>query len=247
MADTDTHEWASFEVDDITYVFDITFLTSNWTCIWGKGCKGVHEEDATELDQGCCSHGAHFTDKADRKRTQKFIDRLTDDQWQFKAEAEEAGKIILKNEDGDWVSLIHDGACILHNRPGFAGGSGCALHGAALAAGERPLDWKPEVCWQLPLRIDHHLDDYEHETYTLREWKRRDWGEGGNDFHWWCTDAPDAFVGREAVFETLHDEIVEMVGEAPYAALVDFIRARDRQVPVEHPAVRRRTDTRRTA
>ena len=57
------------------------------------------------------------------------------------------------------------------------------------AAGERPIDWKPDVCWQLPLRLQEHTDDHGHVTSTLREWKRRDWGEGGHEFHWWCTDS----------------------------------------------------------
>ena len=85
--------------------------------------------------------------------------------------------------------------------PGFASGKGCALHSAALAEGERFIDWKPEVCWQLPLRLEHHYDDNSHLVYTLREWKRRDWGEGGADLHWWCTDGPEAFVGHEPVYD----------------------------------------------
>ena len=48
----------------------------------------------------------------------------------------------------------------------------------ALEAGERPMDWKPNVCWQLPLRLDDHTDDNGYVTSTLREWKRRDWGAG---------------------------------------------------------------------
>ncbi len=59
---------------------------------------------------------------------------------------------------------------------------------------DSPMDCKPEVCWQLPLRLTHHLDEVEHSTHTLREWKRRDWGEGGAEFHWWCTEGPEAFV-----------------------------------------------------
>ena len=44
-------------------------------------------------------------------------------------------------------------ACIFHNRPDFpAGGYGCALHGLALAEGVEPLEPKPDVCWQLPIR-----------------------------------------------------------------------------------------------
>ena len=111
------------------------------------------------------------------------------------------------------------------NRPGFAGGPGCALHAAALAAGDRPLDWKPNVCWQLPLRRDDATDGYGHETSTIREWKRRDWGEGGDDFHWWCTDSSEAFVEKRPVWQTMGDEIEAMTGPAVYAKLAAFLRA----------------------
>ena len=53
-------------------------------------------------------------------------------------------------------------------------GPGYTLHRATLEAGERPMDWKPNVCWQLPLRLENHTDDNGHLTSTLREWKRRD-------------------------------------------------------------------------
>ena len=112
------------------------------------------------------------------------------------------------------VTRLVDDACIFLNRPGFAGGAGCALHIAALEAGERPLDWKPNVCWQVPIRLEHATDENGHLTSRLREWKRRDWGEGGAEFHWWCTESPEAFVGAEPVYVTSRDEIVELVGQA---------------------------------
>ena len=40
--------------------FEREFLESNWTCLFGRGCKGILDHDATELNQGCCSLGAHF-------------------------------------------------------------------------------------------------------------------------------------------------------------------------------------------
>jgi len=116
---------------------------------------------------------------------------------------------------------------------------GCAFHIAALEAGERVLDWKPDVCWQLPLRVDNHTDAYGHVTSILREWKRRDWGEGGFEFHWWCTDSPKAFVGRQPVYEYLRDEISELVGPSVYALLARELRDRRRRVALPHPAVRR--------
>ena len=42
----------------VTWRFDDAFLTSNWTCIWGRGCLGILDEPAPELGQGCCSVGA---------------------------------------------------------------------------------------------------------------------------------------------------------------------------------------------
>jgi hypothetical protein len=112
-----------------------------------------------------------------------------------------------------------------------------------LEAGERPLDWKPDVCWQLPLRLSEESDSHGHVTSTLREWKRRDWGAGGAEFHWWCTDSPDAFVGAEPVYEYLRDEIVEMIGEVPYRMLVEHLetraaRAGGHEVFLPHPALR---------
>lgn len=232
-------EWVSFEDGDgDTFVFDLTFLTSNWSCIYGSGCLGILEEPAPHLEHGCCSHGAHFTDKRDVKRTKQAIRRLTKADWQFRSVAKDLGGAITVNEDGATVTRTHEGVCIFQNRSGFPGGSGCALHGAALRAGERPLDWKPEVCWQVPLRLDHHVDDNGFATYTLREWRRRDWGEGGGDFHWWCTEDNRAFVDNRAVYETMRDEIREMVGDEMYDELVRYIERRPtaHEVFLPHPA-----------
>ncbi len=242
-AHEDLHEWISFDDPDEarTWVFDVTFLTSAWECIFGNGCLGVLDQPAPELGHGCCSYGAHFSDAADRKRIEKLAATLTKQQWQHKAAAAKRGGPIKVNKEGETVSRVLDGACIFLNRPGFPGGAGCALHRAALERGERPLDWKPEVCWQLPLRRVDETDAYGHVTSTLREWKRRDWGDGGFEFHWWCTESPEAFVGRTPVYESLRDEIVELVGEKPYELFVQHVRHRDRgTVWLAHPAVKAR-------
>jgi hypothetical protein len=243
----DVHEWVSFDdpTDDRTWVLDVTFLTSNWSCIFGAGCQGVLTGPAPELEQGCCSYGAHFTGAEDVATTKAYAERLTDAQWQFAEVSRSRHGPIKKNKEGETVSRLVDGACIFLNRPGFPGGAGCALHRAALDAGERPLDWKPDVCWQLPLRLSEEADAHGHVTSTLREWKRRDWGAGGAEFHWWCTDDPDAFVGAEPVYEYLRDEIVEMIGEVPFRMFVDHVEARaaragGHEVFLPHPALRLR-------
>ena len=240
----DLHEYVSFDDPDEyrTWVFDLTFLTSSWSCIYGRGCPGVLTDAAPELEQGCCSYGAHFVDDEDHETTQRHIASLTDEQWQFRSKARREGAT-RRTRSGQWVTRLHQGACIMLNRPGFPGGAGCALHRAGLDAGERPLDWKPDVCWQLPLRLEESTDDHGHVTSTLREWKRRDWGEGGTEFHWWCTEAPDAFVAADPVYLTMRDEIVELIGSRPYDLLVAYLERRREWQPVAHPAVRRPATT----
>jgi hypothetical protein len=234
----DLHEWISFEDPSElrTWVFDATFLRSNWRCIYGAGCKGVLDADAAELQQGCCSYGAHFVDDADVQTVVSSVVRLEPRHWQHHRTGRAKG--FLDNDDGATVTRLVDDACIFLNRPGFAGGTGCALHIAAVEAGERPLDRKPNVCWQLPLRLESTTDENGYVTSTLREWKRRDWGEGGAEFHWWCTESGDAFIGEVPVYRYLRDEIVEMVGLPVYVEMERLI-TRPRWTPLPHPAVRR--------
>jgi hypothetical protein len=237
----DLHEWVSFEdpEEQRTWVFDVTYLSSAWRCIFAAGCEGVLTGPAADLVHGCCSYGAHFVDEEDEATTLAYAERLTPAQWQHHDLAARKGAT-KKNKDGERKTRVVDGACIFLNRPDFERGPGCALHVAALDAGERPLDWKPDVCWQLPLRLEEHTDDHGYVTSTLREWKRRDWGEGGSDFHWWCTESHEAFVDPEPVYVTNRDEIVEMVGEPVYKMLAEYLTDRGTEQLLPHPAVRRR-------
>jgi hypothetical protein len=236
----DLHEYVAFDAPDEhrTWVFDLTFLTSSWCCLYGRGCPGVLTAPAPEMEQGCCSYGAHLIDDADAAAVLAAASRLDDDQWQYRRLAESRGGPLRRTQDGVQVTRLVGDACIFLNRPGFGAGAGCALHQAALAAGERPMDWKPDVCWQLPLRLVEHTDDSGHVTSTLREWKRRDWGSGGHDFHWWCTEAPDAFTGEDLVYRALRDEIVELVGRWAYDRLTEHVEARGHARLLPHPTVR---------
>ena len=131
------HEWLSFEdeEEERTWVFDVTFLTSNWTCIFGNGCQGVLTGPAPELVQGCCSYGAHMVDKKDARRVEKTAATLTPDEWQYHGTKK---KHPVKNKHGETVTRLVDEACIFLNRPGFPGGAGCAFHIAALRGASTP-------------------------------------------------------------------------------------------------------------
>ena len=119
----DLHEWMSFSDPDKdqTWIVDATFMLSNWTCIWGRGCKGVLDDDATKLQQGCCSFGAHFVDEDDVKTVKRSSKRLTSKHWQFKSFAAKSGWSTT-DKNGTVQTRVVDGACIFLNRPGFAGG-----------------------------------------------------------------------------------------------------------------------------
>ncbi|MBV1893835.1 MAG: hypothetical protein KUG57_07290 [Ilumatobacteraceae bacterium] len=240
----DLHEWISFEDpgEYRTWVFDATFLASSFTCIYGDGCKGILDQPAPELQQGCCSYGAHFGDNDDLENLESHAARLKPRHWQFHAKAKRKGFLSKGDPDDEGnsttVTRLVDDACIFLNRPGFSGGTGCALHIAAVEAGERPLDWKPHVCWQVPIRLEHSTDESGHVTSRLREWKRRDWGEGGTEFGWWCTEEPEAFVGAEPLYLSARDEIIELVGKSIYKQMVSLME-RPKWIPLPHPAVRR--------
>ncbi len=46
--------------------------------------------------------------------------------------------------------------------------------------GRSHVEFKPEVCWQLPLRREDETSPDGHVTSVVRQWDRRHWGEGGS-------------------------------------------------------------------
>jgi hypothetical protein len=241
---SDAHEWVSF--DDTkrqrTWMFDVTFLESNWTCIFGNGCQGVLTGPTPELVQGCCSYGAHFTDEKDRRRVERAAKRLTSEQWQFKSRGKDGTTRVKKS--GEIVTRLVKDACIFLNRPDFARGPGCALHVMAIDNDESYIPLKPEVCWQLPLRRDDEVRDDGHVVTRIAQWNRSDWGEGGAEFHWWCTEAAEAFVGKTRVVDSMREELVAMVGQLVYGQLLGYLDQRASQpksTRLEHPVLRRKS------
>jgi len=237
-------EWATFSdptEDGRTWFVDVTFLTSSYHCIWGEGCKGILLEEAPELAHGCCSFGAHFCieedDDEDLRRVEKAAARLGPDDWQFWSVGQNKG--ITARTGHDLRTRVVDGACIFLNRPGFSGGAGCALHRGAVSEGEQPLEWKPDVCWQVPVRVTHPDPDGTQLSF-LTEYGRDAWGDGGEDFAWWCTEASEAFSARNPLFVTMADELAKLLGsDALYDAVAAHCRKRIADGDhVVHPAQR---------
>lgn len=241
QAPSDAHEWVCFEDPDEqrTWRFDVTFLMSHWECIFGRGCQGVLTAPAPELVQGCCSYGAHFTGPEDVDRVKAAAKALRADQWQYAGRASRG--VTRRQPGGAVVSRLVDGACIFLNRPGFPGGPGCALHRAALENGQLPMDLKPDVCWQLPLRREDVTNADGSVTSTVGQWDREHWGQGGEEFAWWCTEAPEAFGGAKAVWRQMQPELNALVGVKVGAMVAAYLEVRERDGHVlPHPTVRPR-------
>lgn len=256
-------EWVEFPCpDDPQRVFrvDLTWLESRWHCVFGtSACRGI---SAARPDAGCCSHGAFLADDEDRDRLYNAALQLPARYWQHHpghteatVEADlEAGHIEpwlewdeLDNEDGEAEPALRtamvDGACIFANRAGWPTGAGCSLHQWAVATGQDLTEIKPEVCWQVPIfREDTWVerpDGVEILRTTIGEYDRRAWGEGGLDFPWWCTSDPACHTAPRPVWESMSEELTNLMGQAGYQQLADILRARaSAPSPLPHPATR---------
>lgn len=233
------------------YRADLTWLTSSWTCIFGQGCHGIYSE---RPEDGCCTLGAHFADRDDEKRVEEHARRLTPQQWQlmpkgWDADAPKRSHWTEKDPDGARKTKVVDGACVFLNRRGFnpggyADGGGCALHLLALTEGRDPLETKPDVCWQLPIRRSYRTverpDGSEYNEVSIAEYDRRGWGPGGHDLDWYCTGNAEAHVGREPVYKSLRNELVELIGLPAYEVLArhcEQVLGSRRLLPLSvHPA-----------
>ncbi|MEY4323657.1 MAG: hypothetical protein RL410_1438 [Actinomycetota bacterium] len=220
--------WVEFddpEDEENIYRCDLTWLTSRWNCIYGRGCQGIHEGKA---ENGCCSLGAHFSGREDQKRVQKYVEKLTPEYWQNY----ELGRAnwIEKDEDNEKKTRVVNGGCIFLNSPDFPGGGGCALHNWSAKNDVSITKTKPDVCWQLPIRRDFEWRELEDGSrryiITIEEYARSGWGPGGHELNWYCTSNTEAHNAPQPVYITEKDTLIAMMSEEAYALLVTFCEAR---------------------
>lgn len=159
-------------------------------------------------DLGCCSFGAHSLEPADRARVEAAARRLDPAVFMHHEEARRGG-VSVELPGGQARTRIVDGACIFLNRESWPGGAGCALHRAAIVRGAHPIT----------------------------SFDRGAWGEGGADFGWWCTEAPEAYTADTPLYQTMAAELVAMTSPAVYAELADHL-SRRRPAPRRLPVVR---------
>lgn len=240
---------------------DLTWLESHYSCAFGTpACKGIDSENP---QVGCCTHGAFLVDETDRDQLYDAVAEMPAKYWQLRPAGtdkflEEADPVQLEpwltwdeldNEEGEpepaLKTVVVDGACIFANRDG----SGCAIHTWGAAEGKDLTVVKPEVCWQVPLR---RLEDYEERAdgeeilrTTITEYGRRGWGNGGEDFDWYCTTAPACHNNPLPLWQSCEKELRALIGDACYEVLAEHCRKRqaarellDEDPFLTHPATR---------
>ena len=208
------------------YTFDVSFLVSDYTCIFGRGCRGITGRPVL----GCCAHGAYVNEDDDPAALEALVrDHLDPTTMQFHRSALRKG-VFTVDDEGDTHTRVVEGGCIFANREGFPAGEGCALHHLAARRGEDGMTYKPTVCWQVPLHrtIEEKVgnDGRTIEVHLIHGFERGDWGEGGADFAWWCFDDATAFVGERPVFRSMATELRRMVGDAVYDELAGYLEER---------------------
>ena len=200
----------------VVWRFDVAFLRSNWQCTWGRGCLGIGDHPDADSGLGCCSLGAELEDEDEARLISASASTLDPARFEHHAAALEGGVFA----DGRRIATrVVAGACVFLNRPGFPGGAGCALHLAAIDAGEPPHEWKPAVCWQLPIHVDWSDGDAGTEVATVRPWTRADWGPEGASMAWCCSTDAGAFVGERRAIESLAVELEEIAGHEVFVEL----------------------------
>jgi hypothetical protein len=224
---------------------DLTWLTSQWSCIFGTGCAGIY---ADAPDAGCCTLGAHFSDEDDENRVAEWVEVLDDSVWEKRSLAlGPRGRTVREgwvdtDDEGERKTRVVEGACIFANSPDFAGGYGCALHHLAVREDVHFVETKPDVCWQLPLRRTFRdVERPDGTTYTevsIGEYDRRGWGPGGHDLDWYCTGNTEAHHGVEPLYLANATELITLMGQPAYDVLASGCEAhlRSRSVLALHPA-----------
>lgn len=243
-------EWFEFldPADDERLIrVDLTWLESHWSCTFGTpACLGI---DASQPAAGCCTHGAYLSDETDREQLFDAVKNMPARYWQLRPEGTDEFLAAADEEELEpwlvWDELddengnpepalktpIVDGACIFANRPGWPTGTGCAIHQWAVDAGEDLTVVKPEVCWQLPLRREEEWvkrpDGVERLLTTIGEYDRRGWGDGGEDFDWYCSGAPGCHGGPDPLWRSQEAELRALIGDKAYELLAEHCRERE--------------------
>lgn len=196
--------WVEIRTEESAWLVDMEFLLSSYQCTWGTECNGINPE---RPDLGCCANGAYL-EKEDIELLKKRVPELTAEVWENKREkyidtVRTRNKLGITTKKDKKTSIVDPknsvSGCVFANSADFAGGAGCALHISALSRGESPFDWKPSICWQMPLLVDY---SEETDLHILRMFH---WSQ--EEYPWFCSQDEISWVAEKPLYQTMNEEL----------------------------------------
>ena len=200
--------WIEVRTPKSAWLIDMDFMLSSYECSWGTSCKGINP---SAPDLGCCANGAYLDEK-DIALLEKRVPQLTPENWQNYG-ADYLEKVVERNKfgipkDKQFKTALVDpkdsvSGCVFANREGFGGGKGCALHIGAMQAGEDFIDWKPSICWQMPLLADYS-EELDMNILRMFNWTTE-------DYPWFCGHDEVSWVAEKPLFRTMERELKALI------------------------------------
>jgi len=247
-------EWLTFPAPDDPdrqYRVNVSFLLSNYECIFGQGCPGSLNK-RPDADYGCCERGVTFIDEDDFAHVAEMVGQLTAEDCDNIDHIRDKGWFLSSRSGKPYKTRKLGSLCIFGNRTGGAAGkSGCAFHHLAARQGKHHTETKPFICWSVPLNFSS--EDPEEpgglETTIVSAFTADAWGgtdddeeaDGRGHMGWWCIDTPDAYRGARPVYLSMEHELRKGMGDAAYERMAELLDGIERpRFPMPGQLVNRR-------
>ena len=230
-------EWVTFpaEEPDLQYRVNVSFLLSNYQCIFGRGCQGLLNRGARP-DVACCERGVTFFDEADFERISSRVEQLTSEDCDHIDHIRSRGWYQSSSAGRPYKTRKLGDACIFANRNGGAAGKpGCAFHHLAGRLGIHHSETKPFICWTVPINFTYESADEPGgrttlivSAFTADAWGGSDDQEeptGRGHMGYWCIDTPDAFIGSQPVYKSMERELRAGMSNSGYERMAELLDA----------------------
>jgi hypothetical protein len=234
-------EWLTFPAPDDPdrqYRVNVSFMLSNYECIFGRGCPGSLNKHPS-ADFGCCERGVTFIDEDDFAHVEEMVGQLTAEDCDNIDHVRNRGWFLASRSGKPYKTRKIGGLCIFGNRTGGAAGkSGCAFHHLAAREGKHHTETKPFICWSVPLNFSQEEPEEPggRETTIVSAFTADGWGgtdddeepDGRGHLGWWCIDTPDAYRGARPVYVSMEHELRKGIGDAAYERMAELLAGMER-------------------
>jgi len=117
----------------------------------GSRLPGDRPRTAEHLGLGCCFHRRRSGDEDEPGMISALAATLSPVRFEHHAEAGDGG---IFSDGARTHTRVVDGGLHLPEPPGIRRRRGLRPAPCRIDWGESPVDWKPSVCWQLPIKVD---------------------------------------------------------------------------------------------